>query len=206
KLTALLNGKPVIVRAIEPFEQCPEVEEVLVVIKPERQPKFEALVQAAGLKKVRRFVQGGRERYLSVWAALQILREDTDVVAVHDAARPLISQSTVTQAIQRARNCGAVALAAPIVDTLKRADGTPDVVDSIDRVNLWAMQTPQVFRYEWLFNSYQQVVDSGKSVTDEVSAVQQAGYKVRLLPNPDWNIKITFPKDLQLAEKMINDS
>jgi 2-C-methyl-D-erythritol 4-phosphate cytidylyltransferase len=103
-----------------------------------------------------------------------------------------------------ARDCGAVSLAAPIVETLKRADPDQNVMQSVDRSGLWAMQTPQVFRFAWLLDAYKRIVDSGRSVTDEVSAVQEAGYQVRLLQNTDWNIKITFPKDLELAEKMMN--
>ena len=75
---------------------------------------------------------------------------------------------------------------------------------TVSRERLWEAQTPQVFRFDWLIDSYKRVVDSGRSVTDEVSAVHEAGYPVRLLQNPDWNIKITFPTDLDLAEKMIN--
>ena len=90
------------------------------------------------------------------------------------------------------------------METLKRADLKQNVTGSVDRTGLWAMQTPQVFRFDWLVDAYKRIVDSGRTVTDEVSALQEAGYPVRLLQNPDWNIKITFPKDLDLAEKMIN--
>ena len=103
-----------------------------------------------------------------------------------------------------ARGCGAVSLAAPIVETIKRADLEQNVTESLDRSGLWAMQTPQVFRFDWLLDAYKRIVDSSRSVTDEVSALQEAGYPVRLLLNTDWNIKITFPRDLDLVEKMMN--
>jgi len=74
----------------------------------------------------------------------------------------------------------------------------------VDRTGLWSMQTPQVFRAEWLAHAYKRIIESGRSVTDEVSALQEAGYRVRLLQNPDWNIKITFPQDLDFAERLIS--
>jgi 2-C-methyl-D-erythritol 4-phosphate cytidylyltransferase len=90
------------------------------------------------------------------------------------------------------------------VETVKRADAERNVIGSVDRSGLWATQTPQVFRFDWLLDAYKRIVDSGRSVTDEVSALQEAGYPVRLLQNTDWNVKITFPRDLKLAEKMIS--
>jgi 2-C-methyl-D-erythritol 4-phosphate cytidylyltransferase len=90
------------------------------------------------------------------------------------------------------------------VETIKRANSQQQVNGSVDRSALWAMQTPQVFRFDWLLEAYKRIIDSGRSVTDEVSALQEAGYPVRLLQNTDWNVKITFPRDLALAEKMMN--
>jgi 2-C-methyl-D-erythritol 4-phosphate cytidylyltransferase len=153
---------------------------------------------------VKRLVDGGPERHLSVWNGISHLSETCKIVAVHDAARPLVSAELIGRAVALAKVCGAVSLAAPIVETLKRADPQQNVTGSIDRTGLWGMQTPQVFRYDWLIDAYKRIVDSGRTVTDEVSALQDAGYPVRLLQNPDWNIKITFPTDLDLAEKMIN--
>ena len=86
----------------------------------------------------------------------------------------------------------------------RRPDLEQNVTEGLDRSGLWATQTPQVFRFDWLLDAYKRIVDSGRSVTDEVSALQEAGYPVRLLQNTDWNVKITFPRDLKLAEKMIS--
>ena len=91
------------------------------------------------------------------------------------------------------------------METIKRGEfPSIQVNGSVDRSGLWAMQTPQVFRFDWLREAYKRIVDSGRSVTDEVSALQEAGTPVRLLQNTDWNVKITFPRDLALAEKMMN--
>jgi 2-C-methyl-D-erythritol 4-phosphate cytidylyltransferase len=125
------------------------------------------------------------------------------MVAVHDAARPLVAPETINFAIHEAGIAGAVALASPVVETLKRVDKENVVAGSVDRQRLWTMQTPQIFRKEWLMAGYQAVLARGEAVTDEVSAVQSVGYPVKLLENPDWNLKITFPRDLALAEILL---
>jgi 2-C-methyl-D-erythritol 4-phosphate cytidylyltransferase len=204
KLTSLLQGKPVIAHSLDRFEECDLIEEVMLVIRPDRRLEFEQIVRTFGFKKIKKIIEGGKERHFSVWNGLNQLSKTCEIVAVHDAARPMISSTMIKQAIVLAREVGATSLAAPIVETLKRVDPAGNVTDNVDRAGLWGMQTPQVFRADWLTHAYKRIIDSGRSVTDEVSAVQEAGYPVRLLQNPDWNIKITFPRDLEFAEKLIN--
>jgi len=203
KLVSLIGDKPVIARTIERFEKCSEVDAVILVARPERRVEFQKLVETFGFTKICSLADGGPERHLSVWNGLQCLPEECEIVAVHDAARPFVTSEMIGQCVRSARECGAVSLAAPIVETIKRADSGQNVTESVDRAGLWAMQTPQVFRRDWLLEAYKRVVDSGRAVTDEVSAMQEAGYPVRLLENAEWNIKITFPKDLELAEKLM---
>jgi 2-C-methyl-D-erythritol 4-phosphate cytidylyltransferase len=203
KLTSLLRGKPVVAHSLDRFEKCDLIDEVMLVIRPDRRLEFEQIVRTFGFKKINNIVDGGEERHLSVWNGIAHLSESSEIVAVHDAARPLVSPALIRQAVVLAREVGAISLAAPIVETLKRADAAGNVTDNVDRTGLWGMQTPQVFRTQWLARAYRRIIDSGRSVTDEVSALQEAGYPVQLLQNPDWNIKITFPRDLDFAEKLI---
>jgi 2-C-methyl-D-erythritol 4-phosphate cytidylyltransferase len=204
KLWSILGDKPVVAHSIEQFERCDSVDQVLLVVRAERRAEYRQLVDNFGFSKVIQLVDGGSERHLSVWNGISQLAEACEIVAVHDAARPLVSVESISRSIALAREFGAVSLAAPVVETLKRADSEQRVTESVDRSGLWAMQTPQVFRSVWLLEAYKRIVDSGRSVTDEVSALQQAGYPVRLLQNSDWNIKITFPRDLEIAEKVIS--
>jgi 2-C-methyl-D-erythritol 4-phosphate cytidylyltransferase len=204
KLLSLLADKPVIAHSIDLFERCEQIDEIFLVVRADRRSEFQRVVEDFGFTKVSRLVDGGTERHLSVWNGISQLSKVCEVVAVHDGARPLVSAELIARSVILARKCGAVALAAPIVETIKRADSEQNVTGSVERAGLWAMQTPQVFRFDWLLNAYKRIVDSGGSVTDEVSALQQAGYPVRLMQNTDWNIKITFPRDLGLAEKVIN--
>ncbi len=204
KLLSLIGDKPVVAHSIDRFEQCDEIDEVILVVRSDRRAEFQRIVDVSGFTKVNRLVDGGDERHLSVWNGIAQLSEVCEIVAIHDAARPLVSSDLIARSVALARACGAVSLAAPVVETVKRADAEQNVIESVDRSGLWAMQTPQVFRFDWLLDAYKRIVDSGRSVTDEVSALQEAGYPVRLLQNTDWNVKITFPRDLKLAEKMIS--
>jgi len=204
KLLSLMGDKPVVAHSIDRFEQCDEIDEVILVVRSDRREEFQRVVDVCGFTKVNRLVDGGDERHLSVWNGIVHLSEACEIVAIHDAARPLVSSELIGRSVTLARACGAVSLAAPVVETVKRADAERNVIGSVDRSGLWATQTPQVFRFDWLLDAYKRIVDSGRSVTDEVSALQEAGYPVRLLQNTDWNVKITFPRDLKLAEKMIS--
>jgi len=203
KLLSLIGDQPVVARSIDRFERCSQIDEIVLVIRPDRREEFQKVVDRFGFSKVRSLIDGGSERHLSVWNGICGLPEQCDIVAVHDAARPLVSSDLITECVTLAKECGAVSLAAPVVETIKRADLKRSVTGSVDRAGLWLMQTPQIFRRDWLLDAYQRIVDSGRSVTDEVSALQDAGYPVRLVENADWNIKITFPRDLDLAEKLI---
>ncbi len=204
KLTSLLRGKPVVAHSLDKFERCDLIDEIILVIRSDRRLEFEQIVRTFGFEKINKIVDGGKERHFSVWNGIRHLSGASEIVAVHDAARPLVSPDLISRGVVLAQELGAVSLAAPIVETLKRADLTGNVTDNVDRAGLWSMQTPQVFRANWLTDAYKRIMDSGLAVTDEVSALQQAGYPVRLLENPHWNIKITFPRDLDLAERLMD--
>ena len=131
------------------------------------------------------------------------MSEDARYVAVHDAARPLVTAEQIERVYQACREQGAATLADPITDTLKRADVDLVVSESVDRHQLFAMQTPQIFARELLIEAYETVTAKNILVTDEVSAVEYLGRKVVLVPNEDFNFKITYPRDFPLAEFVI---
>ncbi len=151
-------------------------------------------------KKVRSIITGGEQRQDSVRAGLENLSRDARYVAVHDAARPLVTPEQIERIFERCRVHGAASLAEPISDTLKRADIDLVVTDSVDRHQLYAMQTPQIFERAVIEEAYRSVFADKVSVTDEVSAVERLDRKVFLVPTEDFNFKITYPRDLALAE------
>ena len=204
KLTADLAGKPVAAHSLLAFEQCAAVTRIVVVTREDRVAEFEAMGRAWGIQKLTRVVAGGAERHLSVWNGMEAAAATPDdYLAVHDAARPLITPAAIERCLEVARHHGASACAAPVPDTLKRA--TPDgmVTDSVERDGLWGMQTPQIFLASVLQYAYRQILRIGASVTDEVSAVQKMGIAVCLFNNSEPNFKITLPRDLELARLVL---
>ena len=204
KLTADLAGKPVAVHSLLAFEQCANVERIVVVTREERVPEFEALGREHGISKLARVVSGGAERHLSVWNGIQAAKpKPGDFVAVHDAARPLITPAAIDACLEKAKHHGASACAAPVADTLKRATADGAVIGSVERDNLWAMQTPQIFMAAVLERAYRRILKTEEPVTDEVSAVQRLGIAVVLTRIDEPNFKITLPRDLDLARLIL---
>jgi 2-C-methyl-D-erythritol 4-phosphate cytidylyltransferase len=202
KTFALLGGQPVLARSIAAFEAADCVGDIIVVGREERLDEFRDTVAAGRFSKVRQIIAGGEQRQHSVAAGLRQLSSRTDFVAVHDAARPLIRPVQIERVLHAAEENGAACIAAPITDTLKRASAEGFVTGSVDREQLYAMQTPQIFARELLERAYAQVAAEGLAITDEVSAVERLGAPVVLVPNDDYNFKITFPADLALAEQV----
>src|SRR6202043_840062 len=200
KLFETIAGKPVLAHSIAAFENAKSVSQIIVVAREDRHGEIEKLVRDQNWKKVGSIVTGGEHRQDSVRAGLEQLSEDARHVAVHDAARPLVTAEQIERVYQACREQGAAALADPITDTLKRADVDLVVSESVDRHQLFAMQTPQIFVRELLIEAYESVAAKNILVTDEVSAVEYLGRKVVLVPNDDFNFKITYLRDLLLAE------
>ena len=200
KLFTAIAGKPVIAHTISAFQRANSVNEIIVVAREDRQNEIKTIVRDRRSEKVRSIVPGGKHRQDSVRAGLDQLDSATRWVAVHDAARPLITPEQIEHVFQQCANHGAAALAEPINDTLKRADSDLLVSGSVDRDQLYAMQTPQIFERQLLEDAYRAVCAENIFVTDEVSAVERMGRKVVLVVNGDFNFKITYPRDLPLAD------
>jgi 2-C-methyl-D-erythritol 4-phosphate cytidylyltransferase len=131
---------------------------------------------------------------------LDRIDRDAKYVAVHDAARPLITRTQIERTFEQCRLHGAASLAQPVNDTLKRVDADLLVVDSVDRHQLYAMQTPQIFERKLIEDAYRRVSAENILVTDEVSAVERLDQKIALVLNDDFNFKITYPHDLPVAD------
>jgi 2-C-methyl-D-erythritol 4-phosphate cytidylyltransferase len=200
KLLALLGDKPVLAHTIDAFERTESVKEIILVARAERVAEFQELVRQGNFQKVRHVVAGGKHRQDSVRVGLESLDASADYVAVHDAARPLVMPGQIERVLAMAREHGAAALAEAVTDTLKRADENRLVTGGVSRDGLFAMQTPQIFARELLERAYANVAEKNLTVTDEVSAVEHLGAKVVLVPNDEWNVKITYPRDLFLAQ------
>jgi len=215
KLFAIIAGKPVIAHSINAFEQANSVAEIIVVAGEDRHDEIRKISRDESFKKVRAIIPGGEHRQDSVRAGLDRLDDEAKYVAVHDAARPLVTPDQIERVFEQCRTHSAAALAEPVNDTIKRADADPFragshhagqagqvlvISGSVDRHQLYAMQTPHIFERGLIEEAYRAVYAGNVSVTDEVSAVERLGRKVVLVLNEDFNFKITYPRDLGLAE------
>ncbi len=204
KLFTPLAGKPVLWYSLHAFSECSAIDEILVVTKEDRVADVEALVESENLEKVTSIIIGGAERHLSVWKGLQAIESSgSEFVAIHDGARPLTTPALIQRCLEIARETGAACCASPIPDTVKRASPELDITESVERTGLWGMQTPQIFASGLVLQAYVSLIAKHEMVTDEVSAVQKLGKRIALLQNDDWNFKITFPKDIAMAEHVL---
>jgi 2-C-methyl-D-erythritol 4-phosphate cytidylyltransferase len=200
KLFATIAGKPVIAHTLHAFERASSVNEIIVVAREDRHDEIRKISRAENFKNVRSVIAGGERRQDSVRAGLGRLSADAKYVAVHDAARPLITPEQIERVFQHCQKHQAAALAEPVNDTIKRAGTDLVVTRSVDRHQLYVMQTPQVFACALIEEAYRVADTENISLTDEVSAVERLGRKVVLVLNDDFNFKITYPRDLPLAE------
>ena len=203
KTFALLGDKPVIAHSIAAFEAAERVAEIVLVGREDRLDELRALVRQNSFAKTKQVIAGGLHRQDSVRAGLDALRKNCTHVAVHDAARPLVMSAQIARVYEAAKLHGAASLAAPVADTLKRADEDGLVCESLTRERVFAMQTPQIFARDLLVAAYDSIAAAKLAITDEVSALQHLGCKVLLVPAHEPNFKITFPTDLALAELVL---
>ena len=205
KLFAEIAGKPVIAHSIAAFERAGSISEIIVVAREDRHAEIRKITDRENFGKIRSIIAGGEHRQDSVAAGLLQLGAEAKYVAVHDAARPLVTTQIIEQVLAKAQESGAASAAEAITDTLKRADADLVVKESMNRHQLFGMQTPQIFERALINDAYRDVFAKNLLITDEVSAVEHAGGRVVLVPNDDFNFKVTYPRDMELAEFVLNE-
>ena len=199
KVFARLGGQPVLVRVIDVFQKCPAVDQIVVVLGQHNLEAGRQLVTAQGWSRVTDVCPGGERRQDSVAAGLSRL-SDCQWVVIHDGARPLVTVDLIERGLEAATETGSAIAAVPVTDTIKVAGDDLIVQGTPPRGNLWAAQTPQVFRFDVIAEAYRR---AKYEVTDDARLVEQAGYKVKLYMGSYDNIKITAPHDLTLAEILL---
>ena len=198
KLAAPLLGKPVLRRTLDAFLAAETIRSIVVVCPEERW----LLLGPSDFGKPVTRADGGANRQDSVAMGLAALDESPDFIAVHDAARPLVSPSDIDRAVTAAFTKRAVALARRATETVKRSDDRNLCLESVSRDNLWFMETPQVFERTLLEQACRHVSENGLTVTDEVSALDAIGIRTHFVESSSPNLKITNPADLALAEAL----
>ncbi len=199
KVLADVGGLPVIVRCLKSFEKAPSVSEVVVVTRTDLVPEVARLCQDFGLSKVVKVIRGGEDRTQSARLGTLECASKAKLIAIHDGARPFVTVQVIEDAVAQAAVNGAAAPAVPVKDTIKAAHDRL-VERTLDRTELYAVQTPQVFDGDLIRAALQKAVDDGVSLTDDCAAVERLGMRVALTPGDERNIKLTTPADLLIGE------
>ncbi|QQL45559.1 IspD/TarI family cytidylyltransferase [Sulfuriroseicoccus oceanibius] len=206
KLAAKIGDVSVLERSIAAFEAAETIGRIVVVVSAANEETVQSWIADGRFSKLELAVRGGAERFDSVGNGIAALGEDfAGVIAVHDGARPLVCPQSIDETVNAAATTGAAVLAKPVADTLKRVDANGSVVESVPRDGMWAMETPQCARADWMRQAVAAArsADSSAAITDEVTALQHAGRPVTVVRSVSPNLKITFPGDIELAERLV---
>ena len=201
KLLALLGGKPLLVRVIDAFQRCDSIGQIILVLSERNLGTVRRLITKQSWQKKTELCLGGERRQDSVLAGLDRL-DQCDWVVIHDGARPLVTVDLIDRGLKGATETGAAAAAVPVTDTIKVAGTDRIVRQTPSRGDLWAVQTPQVFRFDIIAEAYRRAKGE---VTDDATLVERSGYKVKLYPGSYDNIKLTTPDDLVVAAALLRE-
>lgn len=202
KVMAPLGGEPMILRTVRAFEDCEAVKEIVIVTREDLIGPIAEL--CSGFTKIRSVVQGGSSRQESVKLGLLAFSKEVRLAAVHDGARPLVSGELIDKVIRAAHSYGAAAPAIPVKDTIKVFEGG-FIAATPDRSALRAVQTPQVMDRDLLLGALEKAEQEGTALTDDCSAVEHIGMRVRLVEGEERNLKVTTPLDLKIAELLLEE-
>ena len=202
KVMALLGGEPMIVRSVRTFQNCDAIREIVVVTRPDLIPEITRL--CAGFSKVKAVVAGGADRPESVENGLNALSDQVRLAAIHDGARPLVTNEVIDRTVRAAHSYSAAAPGIPVKDTIKQVQGGV-VANTPDRSALQAIQTPQVFDADLLRGALKNAREKQIPITDDCSAVEQLGMSVRIVEGDEQNIKVTTPMDLKIAALLLEE-
>ena len=203
KLLLPLDDAPVLAHTLSAFEKCAAIRDIVLVCREQDILPYSDLARAFGISKLRTVTRGGDSRTASVLAGITAAPEDTGLVAVHDGARPLVSEAVITEAVYAAAEYGAAAPVVPVKDSIKRIqDG--NIAADVPRDTLAAVQTPQVFDRALLTRALETAAREKRSFTDDCAAVEAMGQAVRATHGSYENIKITTPEDILVAEAFLH--
>lgn len=203
KVMADLGGEPMILRTVRAFQNCDAISSIVIVTREDLIRPISGLCRELG--KVTAVVAGGSSRQESVHLGLNALPKGTKLAAVHDGARPLVTWQVIDRVVRAANTYGAAAPAIAVKDTIKVVQGGL-VQETPDRATLRAVQTPQVFDFDLLRGALKKAAEDGAQVTDDCSAVERTGMKIKIVEGDERNLKVTTPMDLKIAQLLLEES
>lgn len=199
----MLSKRPVLVHTIEAFDRSPYISEIIVVIHHQDRGLFEEHILPFGFRKISAVIDGGADRQASVYNGLCHVHPQARIVSVHDGARPLLTDSIISESILVAQRHGVACVGVPVKDTIKQVNPDNTVNFTPDRSGLWAIQTPQVFQREILVRVHEKAIEEGYRGTDDSVLAERLGIPVMMVPGSYTNIKITTTEDLIFAEAIL---
>jgi 2-C-methyl-D-erythritol 4-phosphate cytidylyltransferase len=206
KLWLQVAGRPVIAHTWKQFNDAACIDEIVVVVRDGRLAEFAELAAQYGFTKRFRLVAGGAERQDSVWNGLAALAPGAEIVAIQDGARPCTTAELIAATIRAAQQTGAAVAAQPVADTLKETEDGQTIARTVDRTNLWSVQTPQTFRVDVIRRAIAAARAQDLKLTDDTAACELIGQPVQLVKSARPNPKVTVPADLHLIESLLRSA
>ncbi len=191
-------GMPVIARSIKAFQECALIDEIIIVTRESDIADINRIIIDYNFSKVIAVVCGGETRQLSVLNGINNVSSDVDFIAIHDGARPLVTEKIIIDTLNCAIKCGAATTGVKVIDTIKCVDKNENIVDTPDRTFLRAVQTPQIFMKDLYLSAVENVPNS-REFTDDCKLIEAYGHKVKIVDGEYANIKITTPSDIEIA-------
>jgi len=196
-----ISGKPILAYTIDKFEKCKSIDKIYLIVSPEeKEICHKNILLRYNFSKVQELVDGGDTRQDSIYNGLKALDKDTDIVVIHDGARPLVEETIIQDSIEKAQKYGAAITVIPIKDTVKKSENNFYISKTLNREEIWRAQTPQTFKYDIILPAYHQAYKDKYLATDDAAILEKYGHKVKLIIGTEENIKITTPFDLIVAE------
>ena len=203
KLEAVLAGASVLERTLKAFESAACIDEIVVVTKMDKVPEVAELCANNGFSKVTKVIAGGKTRMESSLIGVSSVRTGAKLIAIHDAARPLVTDALIGRCVRAASEHMAAVPVIPSTDTLKAVDDSGMVTGTVDREYVYRVQTPQVFESVLIKGALSSAVDALSPLSDDSSAVERTGFHIYTVAGEEENIKVTTPRDLLIAEAIL---
>lgn len=197
-----LKNKEIVAHTIEKFYNSENIDDIVVVIREDEEEYFNKNIKEKyGFTNIK-VAHGGNERQDSVFNGIKMLKKECDVVLIHDGARPFVTDDIIKKSINKANEHNAIVVGVKVKDTIKVVSDNGNIVDTPNRSYLWAVQTPQVFKYDIITKAYEDAYNNNYYGTDDAMLVERIGYNVKMIEGSYNNIKITTQEDLEFGEQI----
>lgn len=200
-----LNNKEIVAHTIDKFYNNENIDDIVVVIREDEEEYFNKNIKEKyGFTNIK-VAHGGNERQDSVFNGIKMLKKECDVVLIHDGARPFVTDDIIKRSIHEANEHNAIVVGVKVKDTIKVVSDNGNIVDTPNRSYLWAVQTPQVFKYDIITKAYEDADNNNYYGTDDAMLVERIGYNVKMIEGSYNNIKITTQEDLEFGDQILKN-